>query len=89
MLNSALWLEPGRNDRRCAICFVGKDGEPKVRFDDHAYYRERAEAEIDAADRAEHPSACTAHYVLAGFYLDLVHNTGLATADSGRSSEGG
>ena len=38
------------------------------------YFRERAEAEIDAAYGARHPEAAKAHYRLAGYYLDLAHN---------------
>ena len=38
------------------------------------YFRERAEAEIKAAQAAGHPEAAKAHYVLAGYYLDLGHN---------------
>ena len=42
--------------------------------DDRAYYRERAEVEIEAAHGAGHPVAARAHYALAAPYLDLVHN---------------
>jgi hypothetical protein len=46
----------------------------KMRSSDRSYYGERAEAEIEAADRAAHPVAARAHYVLAAYYLDLAHN---------------
>ena len=42
--------------------------------DERLYFRERAEAEIRAAQAADHPEAARAHYVLAGYYLDLSYN---------------
>ena len=42
--------------------------------DERLYFRERAEAEIAAAQAADHPNAARAHYVLAGYYLDLSYN---------------
>jgi hypothetical protein len=42
--------------------------------DERLYFRERAEAEIRAAQAAGHPEAARAHYVLAGYYLDLSYN---------------
>jgi hypothetical protein len=41
---------------------------------ERSYFRERAEAEINAAQAARHPEAAKAHYRLAGYYLDLAHN---------------
>jgi hypothetical protein len=41
---------------------------------DQLYFQQRAEQEIRRAELAEHPDAARAHYLLAGFYLDLVHN---------------
>lgn len=41
--------------------------------DDRDYFQARAEAEIELAQRAEHPDAVRSHYLLAGYYLDLVH----------------
>jgi hypothetical protein len=38
------------------------------------YYQRRAEQEIVLAQSADHPQAVRAHFLLAGFYLDLVHN---------------
>src|ERR1044072_4318867 len=45
-----------------------------MRDRDRAYYRARAEEEIEAAHAAPHPEAARAHYVLAAHYLDLAHN---------------
>ncbi|HEX8445985.1 MAG TPA: hypothetical protein VF649_05160 [Sphingomonas sp.] len=50
---------------------------------DRRYFRERAEAELDLARRATHPAALRAHQVLAGFYLDRVHNPIGGDAESG------
>ena len=41
---------------------------------DKDYFERRAEAEIEAAQGASHAAAVRAHYELAGYYLDLVHN---------------
>ena len=40
---------------------------------DHAYYYGRAESELQMARKATSPAAVKAHYMLAGYYLDLVH----------------
>lgn len=37
------------------------------------YYQQRAEAEIELAQRAEHARAVQAHYQLASAYLDRIH----------------
>lgn len=42
--------------------------------DDRSYYQSRAEAELGRAQQAGHPGAAKAHYDLAGFYFDRVHN---------------
>jgi hypothetical protein len=42
--------------------------------DEKSYFLERAEAEIALAQQAEHPDACRSHYLLAGYYLDIVYN---------------
>ncbi|MGK6356262.1 hypothetical protein ACMGDH_13690 [Sphingomonas sp. DT-207] len=34
------------------------------------YFYDRAEAELEAAQNADHPAAVRAHYLLAGHYLD-------------------
>ena len=41
--------------------------------DEISYYQSRAEAEIEAAQRAEHARAVQAHYQLASAYLDRIH----------------
>jgi hypothetical protein len=40
---------------------------------DRRYFQHRAETEIALAQRATHPGAVRSHYLLAGFYLDLIH----------------
>ena len=42
--------------------------------DERDYFRQRAETEIEAAQTAGHPGAARAHYLLAGYYLDLAYN---------------
>ena len=42
--------------------------------DDKAYFQVRAEEEIELAQAADHPDAVRSHYLLAAYYLDLVHN---------------
>jgi hypothetical protein len=37
------------------------------------YYERRAEAEIAAAQQAEHQAVVRAHYELASAYLDRIH----------------
>ena len=49
-----------------------------ARREDVRYFQDRAEQEIMRAQAAEHPAAVQAHYLLAGYYLDLVHNSPLA-----------
>lgn len=51
-----------------------------VRREDVQYFHERAEQEITRAQNADHPAAVQAHYLLAGYYLDLVHNSPHAPA---------
>jgi hypothetical protein len=48
--------------------------------DDKAYYYRRAEEEIERAQSSLDEKAVSAHYHLAGFYLDRVY---------GENSEGG
>jgi hypothetical protein len=55
--------------------------------DDRDYFRQRAEAEIEAARAAGHPGAARAHYLLAGYYLDLAHNP-LAAGGPGKAGPG-
>jgi hypothetical protein len=46
----------------------------RVSDDERSYFRRRAEIEIEAAQAARHPEAVRAHYLLAGYYLDLAFN---------------
>jgi hypothetical protein len=41
--------------------------------DDLAYYEQRAEAELELAQRAKDAKAVQAHYDLATAYLDKIH----------------
>lgn len=41
--------------------------------EDFVYFTARAEAELELAQRAEHPKAVEAHYLLAQSYLDRVY----------------
>lgn len=43
------------------------------REEDKRYFLRRAEAELEQAQRAEHPRAVRAHYHLANHYLDRVY----------------
>ena len=52
------------------------------------YFQQRAEAELQLAQAAEHANAVRAHYVMAGHYLDLVHNDE-AQAESAAGGENG
>ena len=44
--------------------------------DELDYDPRRAEAELMLAQLAPHPGAARAHALLAGYYLDRVHNRG-------------
>ena len=48
--------------------------------DDKEYYYQRAESELEMAQRTEVPEAVKAHYTLAGYYLDKVYNDGEAAS---------
>lgn len=48
------------------------------------YFLRRAEAELELAQRAEHPRAVAAHYRLAEHYLERVHGD----VEDGRAGEG-
>lgn len=45
-----------------------------MRDGDRAYFSDRAEAEIEAARSATHPTAARAHFLIAGYYLDRAFN---------------
>jgi hypothetical protein len=55
--------------------------------EDLHYFQARAEQEIKRAQLADHPEAARAHYQLAGFYLDLVHNHSEASPGRPRRAE--
>lgn len=40
---------------------------------DKDYFLDRAEAELEWAQRSTHAAAVRAHYLLAGYYLDRVY----------------
>jgi len=42
--------------------------------DDHRYFYERAETELELAQRATHPLAVRAHYIIANHYLDRCYS---------------
>jgi hypothetical protein len=42
--------------------------------EDKSYYQKRAEAEIELARNARDERVMRSHYLLAGYYLDLVHH---------------
>ena len=43
-------------------------------LDDPDYFQKRAEAELELAQTAKHAAAVRAHYLMAGYYLDRIHN---------------
>ncbi len=42
--------------------------------DARTYFRDRAEAELQAGQSAQHPRAAQTHFLLAGLYLDRAFN---------------
>jgi hypothetical protein len=52
---------------------------------DTDYYYERAEAELEMAQKARQPEAVKAHYTLAGYYLDRVYGGESQTERTGHS----
>lgn len=59
--------------------FLGRRKSKPMSDEDKAYFQQRAEAEIALAQKAEHPEAARSHYLLAGYYLDLVHSDAIAS----------
>lgn len=53
--------------------FLGRRNRQPMAEQDKAYFNARAEAELLLAQRASHPQAVRSHYLLAAYYLDLVH----------------
>jgi len=41
---------------------------------DEDYFYQRAETELELAQKATHPAAVRAHYIIANHYLDRVYN---------------
>jgi hypothetical protein len=41
--------------------------------DEKSYFYIRAEAELEMAQRSDHPAVVKAHYTMAGHYLDKVY----------------
>jgi predicted alpha/beta hydrolase family esterase len=60
--------------------FLGRRNRQAMAEQDRAYFYERAEAELALAQRASHPKAVRSHYLLAAYYLDLVHCAAAAQA---------
>jgi hypothetical protein len=57
------------------------DNDPQVSIAD-TYFFDRAEAELERALAADHPSAARAHYLLVGLYLDRFYGGSAADAGS-------
>jgi len=57
-----------------------------VSNDDCVYFMARAEAELGLAQRAEHPKAVEAHYLLAQSYLDRVYGKGALEESQDRAN---
>lgn len=57
--------------------------------DDSSYFYDRAETELELAQRATHPMAVRAHYIIANHYLDRCYGgTGdAAVPDGGATPE--
>jgi len=53
-------------------------------FDEYEYLQQRAEAELECAQNAAHPSAVRAHYELLGYYLNRLY-----PEDRHKTSSGG
>jgi hypothetical protein len=51
--------------------------------EDRLYFERRAEAEIEAARRAQHAAVVQAHYQLATHYLDRIYGEGEAAPAAG------
>ncbi len=54
--------------------------------DDKEYYYQRAESELEMAQRTEVSEAVKAHYTLAGYYLDKVYNDGETASTTSMTS---
>ena len=47
---------------------------------DEDYFYQRAETELELAQKATHPAAVRAHYIIANHYLDRVYSQSDADA---------
>ncbi|WP_137899339.1 hypothetical protein [Sphingomonas sp. 2SG] len=56
--------------------------------DDTTYFYARAETELELAQRATHPEAVRAHYIIANHYLDRCYGGGEAAVADGDASGG-
>jgi hypothetical protein len=57
--------------------------------DDLEYFEQRAEAEIELAQKADNENAVHAHYMMAGIYLDRIHGSGTDEAKAESESVAG
>ncbi len=48
--------------------------------DDTSYFYDRAETELELAQRAVHPLAVRAHYIIANHYLDRCYSGAVTMA---------
>jgi len=55
--------------------------------DDSSYFYDRAETELELAQRATHPLAVRAHYIIANHYLDRCYS-GDAVAPAAPQEDG-
>ena len=55
--------------------------------DDNTYFYERAETELELAQRATHPLAVRAHYIIANHYLDRCYSDAAAVPAGETTSE--
>ena len=51
-----------------------------MKQEDAAYFLKSAETELDLAQKATHPDVVSAHYLLAGHYLDKVYGEDCCTS---------
>ena len=56
--------------------------------DDSNYFYDRAETELELAQRATHPLAVRAHYIIANHYLDRCYGRPAEDAAAAPADEG-
>jgi hypothetical protein len=71
-------VPPGKPDAR-PTC--REDIDVSVMRDDQVYFYERAETELELAQRATHPLAVRAHYIIANHYLDRCYGGAVVPAN--------